>query len=64
MVSVHGKCVNEALRNSIMTAKEIKEIIIQELTAESYIKNVFGLDLTKCLIEPVKQKYKNANDYN
>lgn len=45
-----------------MTAEDIKEIINSEIIAEPDIKNVFGLDLTKCLIEPTKQKYKNAND--
>lgn len=45
-----------------MTAEEIKEIINNELTAEPDVKNVFGLDLTKCLIEPTKQKYKSANN--
>lgn len=45
-----------------MTAVEIKAIISNELTAETDVKNVFGLDLTKCLIEPTKQKYKSAND--
>jgi len=46
-----------------MTADEIKEIIYKELLAEPD-NNVFGLDLKKHLIEPVKQKYKNANDSN
>ncbi len=45
-----------------MTSKEIKEIISLELQVEPDLKNVFGLDLTKCLIEPTKQKYKNFND--
>lgn len=45
-----------------MTSTEIKEIISRELQAEPDITNVFGLDLTKCLIEPIKQKYQNAND--
>ena len=45
-----------------MTAEEIRIIISTELTAEPDVKNVFGLDLTKCLIEPTKQKYKSAND--
>ena len=45
-----------------MTVEGIKGIINNELTVEPDIKNVFGLDLTKCLIEPIKQKYKNAND--
>ncbi len=47
-----------------MTSEEIKEIINLELQVEVDIKNVHGLDLTKCLIEPIKQKYKNANDPN
>jgi hypothetical protein len=45
-----------------MTSTEIKEIISRELQVEPDIKNVFGLDLTKCLIEPTKQKYKSSND--
>lgn len=45
-----------------MTANDIKEIIANELKEEPDIKNVFGLDLTKCLIEPTKQKYKDSND--
>lgn len=45
-----------------MTAIEIKEIINKELQAESGHTKVFDLDLTKCLIEPVKQKYKDSND--
>jgi len=45
-----------------MTASEIKEIIQNELKAEPDINNVFGLDLTKCLIEPTKQKHKDSND--
>ena len=45
-----------------MTAREIKAIINRELKSEADIHNVFGLDLTKCLIEPVKQEYKDSND--
>jgi hypothetical protein len=45
-----------------MTAQEIKDMINQELKAEPDIHNVFGLDLAKCLIEPIKQKYKDSND--
>jgi hypothetical protein len=45
-----------------MTSTEIKEIIHLELQVEPDLKNVFGLDLTKCLIEPIKQKYKKSND--
>jgi hypothetical protein len=45
-----------------MTATEIKEIISEELQAEPDHTNVFGLDLSKCLIEPIKEKYKDSND--
>jgi hypothetical protein len=45
-----------------MTSTDIKEIIFRELQVEPDIKNVYGLDLTKCLIEPTKQKYKGSND--
>jgi hypothetical protein len=48
----------------IMTSVEIKEIISKEIQAEPDHANVFGLDLTKCLIEPIKQKYKDFNDAN
>ena len=47
-----------------MTSEEIKEIINNELLAESDITNVFGLDLTKCLIEPSKKMYKDSSDSN
>ena len=45
-----------------MTSEDIKQIIKTELKTEPDIKNVFGLDMTVCLIEPIKQKYKNSND--
>ena len=45
-----------------MTAEEIRELIDKELIGRSNITNVFGLDLTKCLREPTKQVYKDAND--
>lgn len=45
-----------------MTAEEIKAIIYSDLKSEPDLKNVFGLDLTQCIIEPVKQKYKDSND--
>ncbi len=47
-----------------MTASEIKEIIARELQVEPDHTNVSGLDLTKCLIEPTKQTYKESNDSN
>lgn len=45
-----------------MTPTEIKYIIKNELEVEPDHRNVFGLDLTKCLLEPTKQKYKDSND--
>ena len=45
-----------------ISSTEIQEIIKTELQVEPDITNVFGLDLTKCLIKPSRQKYKNAND--
>ncbi len=45
-----------------MTSAEIKAIIICELQVERDLKNVSGLDLKKCLIEPIKQKYTDVND--
>ena len=45
-----------------MTAEEIKQLIKIELLVEPDINNVFEVNLKKCLIEPIKQKYKNAND--
>lgn len=45
-----------------MTSTEIEEIIKTELQVEPDLSSVFGLDLTKCLIKPIRQKYKNAND--
>jgi hypothetical protein len=45
-----------------MTSAEIVEIIKTELQVEPDMKNVFGLDLAKCLIIPTRQKCKNAND--
>jgi hypothetical protein len=44
-----------------MTTTEIKKIITLELEVEPNHSNVFGLDLTKCLVEPKRQKYKDAN---
>ena len=45
-----------------MTADDIKHIIETELKTETDIRNVFGLDMTTCLIEPIKQKYKDSNN--
>lgn len=45
-----------------MNADKIINIIIDELTLVPDIRNVSGIDLTKCLIEPVNQKYINSND--
>ena len=40
-----------------MTAQEIKDIINKELKSEPGIQNVFGLGLTKVLIEPARQEH-------
>lgn len=45
-----------------MTSIEIEQIINEELQVEPELNNVFGLDLMKCLIKPIKQQYKNANN--
>lgn len=45
-----------------MTSTLIREIIETELQTEPNLKNVFGLNLTKCLIEPTRHKYRNSND--
>lgn len=45
-----------------MTPERIKEIIHIDLKSEPDLKNVVGYNLTKCLLEPRKQKYKNSND--
>ena len=47
-----------------MNAVEIKNIIHLELQAEPDPANVYGLDLTRCLIEPVKQAYKAGDEVN
>lgn len=46
----------------IMTAKRIKELIEESMRFEPDPKNVNGLDLSECLIEPHRQKYKDSND--
>ena len=40
-----------------MTAEEITKLIDTEIKAEPDITNVFGLDLTKCIVVPTRQKY-------
>src|SRR4051812_24437559 len=45
-----------------MTAEEIKAKIAEDLRSEKDLKNVSGLDLTICLIEPVLQNYQYATD--
>ncbi|WP_333599890.1 hypothetical protein [Flavobacterium sp.] len=47
-----------------MTATEIKEIINRELAATLDHSNVFGMNLTKYLIEPKKQIFKAADSSN
>jgi hypothetical protein len=45
-----------------MTAEEITKLIDIELKAEKDLTNVFGLDLTKCIVVPTRQKYIHALD--
>lgn len=45
-----------------MTSEEIKSIIDKELSNLKDLTNVHGLDLTKCLIEPKKEKYISSTD--
>ena len=43
-----------------MSPNEITHLIQVELLSETNLENVFGLDLTKCLIEPTKNLYNSA----
>src|SRR5690554_2659638 len=45
-----------------MTREQIKSIIDKELSEVKDLTNVHGLDLTECLIEPLKEKYKSSTD--
>lgn len=45
-----------------MTAEEIVKLINAELKPEQDITNVFGLDLTKCIVPPTRQKYLDSLD--
>ena len=45
------------------SSENLKQIISNELKPEKDLKNVFGLDLTVCLIEPIKQEYKDFKEY-
>src|SRR5690554_1560938 len=45
-----------------MTREQIKSIIDKELSEVKDLTNVHGLDLTDCLIEPLKEKYKSSTD--
>lgn len=45
-----------------MTNEEIKSIIEKELSDFKDLTNIHGFDLTKCLIEPRKEKYKSSTD--
>ncbi len=45
-----------------MTSSQVNELIKQELGEELDLTNVFGLDLAKCLITPVRQTYLLDND--
>ena len=45
-----------------MTKERIQEIISEELKSKPDIKNVFGLDMTKCLIAPIRENYFQDGD--
>lgn len=45
-----------------MTSEEITQIISLELKREADLTNVYGLDLTICLIKPHKQLYIDSNN--
>lgn len=45
-----------------MKPEEIKEIIKAELISVEDMENVHGVNLTKCLIEPIKQQYLTDNN--
>jgi len=47
-----------------MTSVEIEEIIIAELKGNYKLSNVYGLNLNKCLITPLKQTYLSSVDEN
>ena len=42
-----------------MISEKIKKIIKEELKSENNPQNVFGLNLTKCLVQPIQQNYLN-----
>ena len=44
------------------TITEIQQLIDKEISPEKNIRNVFGLDLTKCLIEPRKEEYLDGSN--
>ena len=45
-----------------MSPDEIMRIIDDELKSEPDIRNVYGLDLTSCLVIPTIQQYWNSSD--
>lgn len=45
-----------------MEKDDIRKLIAEEIKSETDLTKVYGLDLTKCLIDPVKQTYFHAND--
>lgn len=46
----------------MMIIEKIQALIDKELNLKHDLTNVFGVDLKKALIKPVKQKYKDAFD--
>jgi hypothetical protein len=48
--------------NNVLTSTIIKEIIEAKLQTEANLKNVFGLDLTKCSIKKQKKSLSIISD--
>lgn len=60
--SIFHRYRNNQILLKIMTPEKIKFLIAEELKVEPNLENVYGLNLTKCLIEPIKQKYKGMTE--
>lgn len=45
-----------------MTSQEVRNIIKSEMRSEPDINSKYGADVSNGLLEPIKQKYKAAND--
>jgi hypothetical protein len=45
-----------------MTSEDVEQLIKVEIEDKTYTSNLHGINLSACLIKPVKQKYVNALD--